>query len=763
MTYRKFTDLARRVRTESTPDVCSERLRTETVSAVRPAAGQAGRVRWSVAAVAVAACVALLAGVALTQLQPVSPLPPESGTPGSASSSDGISLVVQVPTWYAPGTVKAVELFYSSAADNGGRITRAGVLDVSERAQSVSGHENCSGIYWYTDTNETVCCAHEVQAALQAQGLWEPEGDIFVLDYQSARKIVLFQYGKEPRQTAYLYDMQKKELKQVNGPLHHAGSTVGRSLWAESERTYSLLLNTAADGEESLLLVDLLTGAVRTVAPWAHKSAEDGYFSPTGRYVVYTKGVSDTNSVQRTSVVYTVATGESREIQGQVRHVLPDDSGMVVETPGGLVLFEGDTGATTPYAETDLPTWYRYQVRKGKQYANDCHALLIADMLIGEKTVPLPQEVHAWTVDSQGRYLYYYVRESAGIVCREIATGQEFSVPVSQEFVEMQRQFGDKEIQFYLLLDEQNKTVQLSYIRYDRPRQDSAAIREQQKGNVRYRYTELVAEGVTGLADFAELIEDFPERLTLGRGDGFVYLDCYAWLGDTDYWVEDYRTNSFYFVSIDATRNRVNLSSNVHSLSKDAKTYTDTLLKSGKIPVVEAAFDYGHFVKNGKVDWEALAAYNRRTEALMAVTDYYIIYTKKELSGDSGVRYEQESAQDLQELREFLGFVNTLTFAHTDDYWDYQDGYKVRIFLYNRQFSEVEEIWFGRYDGKPVVVIGTHYAYLSEGDYTRWMDWAMNKAEECLYPSEEEPAQDDSTTTTTGKTQVTVQSGWVVY
>ena len=62
-----------------------------------------------------------------------------------------------------------------------------------------------------------------------------------------------------------------------------------------------------------------------------------------------------------------------------------------------------------------------------------------------------------------------------------------------------------------------------------------------------------------------------------------------------------------------------------------------------------------------------------------------------------------------------------------------------------------------------MVVIGTHYAYLSEGDYTRWMDWAMNKAEECLYPSEEEPAQDDSTTTTTGKTQVTVQSGWVVY
>ena len=433
MTYRKFIAAARRVRKESTPELAKPQKNTHPIVTVRLSGGRNTRARWGLATVAVAACVALLAGVALTQLRPVSPL------------------VVQAPTWYAPGTVKAVELFYSSAADNGGRITQGGVLDVSNRAHSVSGHESCSGIYWYTDTNETVCCAHEVQAALQAKNLWESGGEMIVLDYLPSRHIVLFQYGVEPQQIAYLYDMQAKELKQVNGPLHHAGSTLGRSLWTESERTYSLLLNTAADGEESLLLVDMLTGTAQTVAPWAHKSAEDGYFSPTGQYVVYTKGVSNTESVQRTSVVYAVATGESQEIQGQVRHILPDDSGMVVETPDGLVLFQGDTGETTPYAEANLPEWYRYQVHKGKQYANDCHALLIVDLLSGE-TVTLPQEVHAWTVDSQGRYLYYYVRENVGVVCREIATGQEFSVPVSQEFVEMQRQFGDKEIQFYLLL-----------------------------------------------------------------------------------------------------------------------------------------------------------------------------------------------------------------------------------------------------------------------------------------------------------------------
>ena len=116
----------------------------------------------------------------------------------------------------------------------------------------------------------------------------------------------------------------------------------------------------------------------------------------------------------------------------------------------------------------------------------------------------------------------------------------------------------------------------------------------------------------------------------------------------------------------------------------------------------------------------------------------------------------------MQELREFLDFVNTLTFRHTEDYWDYQDGYKVRIFLYNSQsqFSEVEEFWFGRYDGKPVMVMGSLYAYMSEQDYTRWMDWAMGKAEECLYPSDEPPAEDDSTTpSTTTRPPETVQSG----
>ena len=330
MTYRKFIAAARRVRKESTPELAKPQKNTHPIVTVRLSGGRNTRARWGLATVAVAACVALLAGVALTQLRPVSPL------------------VVQAPTWYAPGTVKAVELFYSSAADNGGRITQGGVLDVSNRAHSVSGHESCSGIYWYTDTNETVCCAHEVQAALQAKNLWESGGEMIVLDYLPSRHIVLFQYGVEPQQIAYLYDMQAKELKQVNGPLHHAGSTLGRSLWTESERTYSLLLNTAADGEESLLLVDMLTGTAQTVAPWAHKSAEDGYFSPTGQYVVYTKGVSNTESVQRTSVVYAVATGESQEIQGQVRHILPDDSGMVVETPDGLVLFQGGYGGDHP-------------------------------------------------------------------------------------------------------------------------------------------------------------------------------------------------------------------------------------------------------------------------------------------------------------------------------------------------------------------------------------------------------------------------------
>jgi len=262
----------------------------------------------------------------------------------------------------------------------------------------------------------------------------------------------------------------------------------------------------------------------------------------------------------------------------------------------------------------------------------------------------------------------------------------------------------------------------------------------------------LVADGVTGLVDFAELIEDFPDTVTLGRGDRFVYLDCTAWIGRTAYWVEDHRTNSFYFVSYNDEGNIVYINSDtkagVSTLTKDAKAYTEVLLTSGKISVVEAVFDYGHFVKNGKVDETALAAYNRRTEALMAAMDHYFVYTKEKLSEDSGVRYEQQSDQDLQELREFLDFVNTLTFAHTEDYWDYQDGYQVKIEL------GAETVWFGRYGGKPVVVIGTHYAHCTEAEYDRWMTWAMNKAEECLTPPEE-TEQETPSTTSSNKTTVT--------
>ncbi len=780
MTYKKFTALARRVREESTPDVADGRLPAEEKAPRRLLVIPGNRARWAAAAIAVAACVAVVVGTVLGGIRPTNPPPlgMESSQP-TQSSGDGIaqsttsgggatrptgsgnvSLVLKAPAWYAPGSLSVEELVCDLETDTGGLITKAGVLDVTYLAHPLAGHEGCGGVYYDTVTGKTICCWHTARALLEAEGLGVVDSAMAVYDYQPTRKIVLFQCEIDRQSRNFLYNEQTQTLKEIHGPLHHAGRTMGQSLWPDAERTYSLLQNTAPDGKETLLLVNLLTGEMTEVAEWAHKTAEDGYFSPTGKYVVYTKGVSDMESLERQTVVYTIATGKSQEIQGQVRHILPDDSGLVVETPDGLVVFSGDTGKTVPFTEAGLPEWYRYQVRMGRQYANDCRSLSVVDLLTGQTVVTLSREVYAWQVDAAGRYLYYYVRGEAGVVCRDIVSGQEFTVSVSEEFVEMQRRYNDKEIQFYLLLDEEAKTLNVSYIRYDRPRQDSQAIQEALKGDVGQQYTECVSKGVNSLADFAELIERFPEGLTFGQGDGFVYLDCRPWLGDESYWVEDYRTNTFYFVSYNNEGNIVYINSDVKlgvlTLAKDAKARTDALLKSGKIPVVEAAFDYGRFVKNGKLDQTALAAYNRRTEVLMAGMDYYIVYTKEKLSADdgSGIRYEQESAQDLQELREFLDFVNTLSFRHTEDYWDYQDGYRVKIDL------ETETVWFGRYGGKPVVVIGTHYAHMSEEDYTRWMDWAMGKAEECLYPSDEPPAENDSTTpSTTTRPPETVQSG----
>ncbi len=763
MTYRHFISLARRVREEAAPDVFEAEAAAEPTAPRRPIPLPVRRVGWGVAVTAVAACLALTAGALLARV-PASPGAPSSSDGNTPAVSDPPSVVLQIPLWYAPGSVAVQESVYSdkddNKDDNGGPITQAGVLDVSWQAGQLPGHKDCGGIYYYAATDETVCCTHIARQVLENEGLWKSGGEIMVADYLPTRRILLFVYRVGEVRTVYVHNGTANTLKRVTGPVHSIGGTLGLSLWKDAGRTYSLMLNTDKEGNETLLLIDLLTGETVTVAPWAHKVAEDGFFSPTGKYVVFTKGVSDTLSVQRDTVVYAVADGSVQEIQGLVRHILPDDSGLVVETPRGLVLFDGDTGDTTPFEEANLPDWYRYQVRKGKQYANDCHELLIADMLTGETTV-LPQEVHAWKVDSYGRYLYYYVRGTDGVICRDIATGQEFSVAVSNEFVEMQQRFADKEIQFYLLVDEEAKTLHLSYIRYDRLRQDSAAIKEARRGNISIRYSERMQEGVTCLADFGELIEDFPDGLSFCCGDGYVYLDCSVWSNKKAYWVEDYRKGFMYYVSSNGQPENVFLYiSGVQALPDDAKERTDALQKRYGLPVEQAAFDYGHLIVDGQVDWDALFAINTATDKLMSVTDYYIVYTKDELSGDSGVRYEQQSAEDLQELRDFLEFVNSLTFTSTKDYWAYEDGHRVILRLYSG-YDEAETIWFGRYGGKPVVVIGGHYANCTEAQYTQWMQWAVDKARECLYPSDEEPAQGDSTTaTTTRRKQETVQSGW---
>ena len=582
-----------------------------------------------------------------------------------------------------------------------------------------------------------------------------------MLDYQPTRRIVLFLYEKENKRTAYLYDAEAQVLKKLNGPLWSAGTTIGRSLWAESERTYCLLLNTDRNREETLLLVNLLTGEMRSVAPWAHKSAEDGYFSPTGKYVIFTKGDSNVESVKRQTVVYTIATASIKEIQGQVRHILPDDSGMVVDTLDGLMLFCGDTGKVTPFDKAELPLRYRYHVQRGEQYANDCYPLLIVDLLTGETVTTLPQEVHAWQTDSQGRYLYYYVRERDGVTCRDIATGQEFSVPVSKEFVDMQRRYGDKEMQFYLLLDEQHKTLQLSYIRYDRPREDSQAIREQLAGDVSYQYTNRVQKGVSSLADFGTLIRQFPEGLILHRAEGYVYLDCTAWLGHAAYWVEDYRKGLFYYVHYNGRMGGIPLGiDGVTPLADGAKAHTEDLCRQYALPVASVAFDYGHLLTDNGVDWGALAAYNYAADRLLAEVDSYTVYSKEGLeSGQATTVYSRESAEDMRQLREFLDFVNSLTYRHTDAYGKYQDSYQAIIHMPYDVYEAT--VWLGRYDGKPVVVLGTTYAHCTEEDYACWKNWALKKAEECYMPPAEEETEEEytSTTTDTHKTVASRKSG----
>ncbi|MBQ5840372.1 MAG: hypothetical protein IIW40_00280, partial [Clostridia bacterium] len=88
MTYRKFTALARRVREEATPCVDIDRLKADEFSTSRSTDERTCRMRWNVAAVAMAACVAVLACVVLTRFRPLSPASPTSDPVGSVPSSD---------------------------------------------------------------------------------------------------------------------------------------------------------------------------------------------------------------------------------------------------------------------------------------------------------------------------------------------------------------------------------------------------------------------------------------------------------------------------------------------------------------------------------------------------------------------------------------------------------------------------------------------------------------------------------------------------
>ena len=790
MTYQEFLEKYRRYRNTDTPDIRDRLPRadysTEPVVSSRRPFGRR-RVLAMVSAVAVllvavAACVLLWPGI---QTPPIDvsgweSIPSPGSGPESSAQQEPVMVVDQIPAWYAPGELLVNPVTYSDPkldeADGFNGFVSAHFLDLTGRYNTRPGHESCTGVYYDITTQDIVCVTHAIWEALARNGQGDEQTEVYVKFYEPNLGKVVFTLPKAKGRPTYCLDMAAGTYTQLPVSLYHSAGHMGGPGQQLSGKPYFVMMELRPSGNlDDVLLINLDTCQVTNIlkndaGQYERDAMDDAWLSPGGNYVYYTEitdpNDSETvNSPARTTVIYDIRTGESRTFQGEILYALPDDSRLVVRAPEGLRVVDCATAESVPWEKaSDVPAQYRYSIVITDRYTDDCRRLARRDLLTGEESAVSDAYIYGYTVSADNRYLYYYIRGEAFIICQDIVTGEQFGMSVDPAFLAAteEGENGSLQLFFDMSLDEASHTLFMGYIRTDGPRQDPVKVEEAWKNDPSNQLHELSQAGkFTSILSIGELIRKYPQGLAAYEGDGFLYL-LYTGLelhgrnsNSMMLMVEDYRTNTVYNVHyanvrykmpddttgmdediIDEMINGVSEFYEYH-VSSDFNIYhirplpaggeqaTRELLEQAGIPIKPALMDYSVYIRDGEADMEAMIRYFMKPERVLGITDSFYM-TKPGVGGP----YNNIYSPDLGRLLEYL-YDQEYRYMPADWQKYYQTiQYKMEFYTSS---GDVREIIFGVRNGKPYATWYGCVIDISPEAYSQLKPWLEEKYQASLY------------------------------
>lgn len=413
---------------------------------------------------AAAAVVALVSGVSLLSLM----LLRGSLVPAAPSSSG--STEEGVPVWYAPGQLTVQTVTYTErnevAFSAGGlrlpvepmnQVQRynqtipfapnAAVLSAEnavwlllEDAAMVSGHEQCHGFLYHTETQEIICLTHLLAGRLTAL---DRGARLRVVGFNAQNQRCILTV-RDPDSTqagdAYFFNWATNELKPLPKMVAETAVQKDIELVVSANQRYVLAMDSfAEDQPASLYLIDTQQDLPAAERLCSYESfVEELYtrlqFSPNGQYVAYVDPEHE-QSVKYYDYNWIMKrpdSGDSWKGYGRIIRFVQEEQAVVVDLGHDGVVYDTETGEdvtdTRPLADWEQD---RVLVSVRTNRTHDDIDILTRSIFTGETRV-WKTNVSAYCI--RGSVLYTYTDGEDTVECLSLETGETFRASISPEY-----------------------------------------------------------------------------------------------------------------------------------------------------------------------------------------------------------------------------------------------------------------------------------------------------------------------------------------
>jgi len=450
---------------------------------------------------------------------------------------------------------------------------------------------------------------------------------------------------------------------------------------------------------------------------------DDVYFSPTGRYIVFS--TRDRNGGLSHGLVgcyalYDCKTGNSTIIDGIIDHFTRNDEYAIAEQITGGYKIKCDTMKREELTEENTAVYDRIRITETHTNLPGQMLLTYYDLATAQVKSVTNDPVAAYVFSSDHRYMFYYSKGKRFVTCVNMETQESFTIEVGKSFVdevESVDKSGTHVARLSLYYDESGKELLLCYY--------SERVSPQSTPSEKLTLSprDAINSGINLYYSITSNVctPNYYQYFNFFEGNGFIY--CVVEDGDGLFVVfEDSRdqTLSHYRHKGKTTDSEVEF---LGRYPCDTKLNELKKVLSGrKIKVQKAEIDYNKLELAGRDDplKDIMIVYDP-DRYIKCLDNFFIIG----FPPDNKSRFE---SSDFEEIRKILDIALKLPVNRTG----YREGLdaKYKIMLHPkpeyRQTLQMD-IHIGLYGGKPFLEYGMYQGYISESDYkwiTKWcQEW----------------------------------------